>query len=269
MKALVKLAGIPRSTYYDLVRRMNQPDPDTDLKEEIKAIYEEHEGRYGYRRIRDELTNRGLKVNHKKVQRIMKELGLKCVVRMKKYKSYKGTVGKIAPNILDRIFTAEGPNEKWVTDITELKLFGEKLYLSPVLDLFNGEIITYSIGSRPTYSLVSEMLEKALERLPEEHQLLMHSDQGWHYQMKQYRQTLIGRGIMQSMSRKGNCYDNSVMENFFGIMKSEFLYLKEFESVEHFKLELENYINYYNTKRMKAKLKMSPVQYRTHFTQAA
>lgn len=248
---------------------MDQPDPDADLKADIQAIYDEHEGRYGYRRIRDELANRGQKVNHKKVQRIMKELGLKCIVRMKKYKSYKGTVGEIAPNILDRQFTAEAPNEKWVTDITEFKLFGEKLYLSPVLDLFNGEIITYTIGSRPTFSLVSDMLDKALERLPEDHQLLMHSDQGWHYQMKQYRHTLQSRGIVQSMSRKGNCYDNSVMENFFGIMKSEFLYLKEFESVEQFKLELEKYINYYNTKRMKAKLKMSPVQYRTQFTQAA
>lgn len=269
VKTLVAFAGIPRSTYYDYVKKMNRPDSDAQLKDVIQSIYEEHEGRYGYRRIRDELANRGQKVNHKKVQRIMKELGLKCIVRMKKYKSYKGTVSKIAPNILNRNLTAEAPNEKWVTDITEFKLFGEKLYLSPVLDLFNGEIITYTIGSRPTYSFVSEMLEKALERLPEDHQLLMHSDQGWHYQMKQYRHTLESRGIVQSMSRKGNCYDNSVMENFFGIMKSEFLYLKEFESVEHFKKELENYIHYSNTKRIKAKLKMSPVQYRTHFNQAA
>jgi len=269
VKALVTFAQIPRSTYYDLVKKLNRPDPDTDLKAEIQSIYNEHEGRYGYRRIRDELANRGRRVNHKKVQRIMKTLNLKCVVRMKKYKSYKGTVGRIAPNILDRNFTAEAPNEKWVTDISEFKLFAEKLYLSPVLDLFNGEIITYTIGHRPTYSLVSEMLEKALEKLPEEGQLLMHSDQGWHYQMKQYRHALESRGIVQSMSRKGNCYDNSVMENFFGILKSEFLYLKEFESVEHFKLELENYITYYNTKRIKAKLKLSPVQYRTQFTQAA
>ena len=266
----MKLAGLARSTYYDLVKKMNRPDPDADLKAEIKRIYEEHEGRYGYRRICDELANRGQKVNHKKVQRMMKELGLKSVVRMKKYKSYKGTVGKIAPNILDRNFTADTPNQKWVTDITEFKLFSEKLYLSPVLDLFNGEIITYTIGSRPTYSLVSEMLEKALDHLPEDHQLLMHSDQGWHYQMKQYRHALESRGILQSMSRKGNCYDNAVMENFFGIMKSEFLYIKEFESVEHFKSELEKYITYYNTKRIKAKLKgMSPVQYRSHAQQVA
>lgn len=269
IKELVKFAGIPRSTYYDLVKKMNRPDSDSDMKTEIKAIYEEHEGRYGYRRIRDELRSRGQKVNHKKVQRIMKELGLKCLVRMKKYKSYKGTVGKIAPNYLNRQFTADAPNQKWVTDITEFKLCGEKLYVSPVLDLFNGEIIAYTIGSRPTYSLVSEMLEKALERLPKEHELLMHSDQGWHYQMKQYRQSLQERGIKQSMSRKGNCYDNSVIENFFGIMKSEFLYMKEFKSIEQFKIELENYIQYYNTKRMKLKFKMSPVQYRTHFEHAA
>ncbi|MHC0552097.1 IS3 family transposase [Salinicoccus sp. CNSTN-B1] len=262
---LVRFADIPRSTYYDRVRRMNQPDPDSDLKVEIKAIYDTHEGRYGYRRIHNELMNHGVKVNHKKVQRIMKTLGLKCLVRIKKYRSYKGSVGRIAPNILNRNFTADAPNKKWVTDMTEFKLFGKKLYLSSVLDLFNGEIITYTISNRPTYSLVAEMLENALKYLPEKHGLLMHSDQGWHYQMKQYRQTLEARGITQSMSRKGNCYDNAVVENFFGIMKSEFLYMKTFDSIAHFKLELENYIAYYNTHRIKTKLKTSPVQYRTHF----
>jgi len=269
VKLLVELAGIPRSTYYDLVKRINQTDSDTELKIEIKAIYDENEGRYGYRRIRDELTSRGKKVNHKKVQRIMKELGLKCLVRMKKYKSYKGSVGKIAPNHLDRQFTAGAPNEKWVTDITEFKLFGEKLYLSPVLDLFNGEIITYTIGSRPVYTLVSTMLDQAFLRLTDGDKLMIHSDQGWHYQMRQYRHALEERGIKQSMSRKGNCYDNAVIENFFGIMKSEFLYLKEFESIEHFKQGLSKYIDYYNNKRIKAKFKMSPVQYRTQFNQVA
>lgn len=270
MIALLQLADIPRSTYYYWVKSLNRPDTDTELKELIQSIYDEHEGRYGYRRIRDELRNKGHKVNHKKVQRIMKELGLKSLVRMKKYRSYKGTVGKIAPNILERNFKAEKPNEKWVTDITEFKLFGEKLYLSPILDLYNSEIITYTIGSRPTYSLVSEMLEKSFKRLTDEDRLLIHSDQGWHYQMKQYRHALKDHGITQSMSRKGNCYDNAVIENFFGIMKSEFLYLKDFKSVEHFKEELETYINYYNNKRIKAKLKgMSPVQYRVNAQQVA
>lgn len=270
MKALIKLADIPRSTYYYWVKTFNRPDKDAELKALIQAIYDEHKGRYGYRRIKDELENQGYKVNHKKVQRLMKKLGLKCIVRMKKYRSYKGKVGKTAPNILDRNFKAEKPNEKWVTDITEFKLFGEKLYLSPILDLFNGEIITYTIGSRPTYSLVSEMLKKSFESISENDKLIIHSDQGWHYQMKQYRHALKEQGITQSMSRKGNCYDNAVIENFFGIMKSEFLYLNEFESIDHFKQELEEYMDYYNNKRIKARLKgKSPVQYRTLAQQAA
>ncbi len=270
MKALLKLADIPRSTYYYYVKNVGRPDLDRELKQLIQSSYDEHEGRFGYRRIRDELRNRGHKVNHKKVQRIMKELGLKCLVRMKKYRSYKGTVGTIAPNILNRNFTAEKANEKWVTDITEFKLFGEKLYFSPVLDLFNGEIITYTISSRPNYSLVSTMLEQAFERLTDDCRPMIHSDQGWHYQMKQYHHALRERGITPSMSRKGNCYDNAVIENFFGIMKSELLYLKEFHSMEHFKSELAKYIEYYNHKRIKAKLKgMSPVQYRTHAQAAA
>ncbi|MFC4410351.1 IS3 family transposase [Chungangia koreensis] len=263
VKALLKLAGVPRSTYFYWVKNFGRPDRDAELKALIRLIYDEHQGRYGYRRIRDELKNRGYVVNHKKVQRIMKELGLKCLVRMKKYRSYKGTVGKVAPNVLERNFKTDKPNEKWVTDITEFKLFGEKLYLSPMLDLYNGEIITYTIGRRPTYSLVSTMLDQAFERIKDEDELMIHSDQGWHYQMKKYQHALKARGITQSMSRKGNCYDNAVMESFFGILKSEFLYLKEFDSVEHFIKELENYIDYYNHKRIKTKLKgKSPVQYR-------
>lgn len=152
----------------------------------------------------------------------MSELGLKCLVKVKNYQTYKGEIGKTAPNILDRNFEAKKPNEKWITDITEFKLFGEKLYLSPMLDLFNGEIIAYTIDSRPTYSLVSGMLEKSLERLTEEDELLIHSDQGWHYQMKQFRHTLKKHNITQSLSRKGNCYDNAVIESSFGILKSEF-----------------------------------------------
>lgn len=149
-------------------------------------------------------------------------------------------------------------------------MFGEKLYLSPILDLYNGEVITYTMGTRPAYSLVSTMLDQAFDRLTEDDTLLLHSDQGWHYQMKKYQHTLKGRGITQSMSRKGNCYDYAVVENFFGILKSEFLYLKEFESIQHFKDELVKYIHYYNHKRIKAKLKgMSPVQYRVHALQSA
>ncbi len=169
----------------------------------------------------------------------MKELGLKSLVRMKKYRSYKGKVGKIAPNILKRDFVATKPNEKWVTDVTEFHLFGEKLYLSPILDLFNGEIITFNIQSRPTYELVSKMLDKAFNCLSAGDAPVLHSDQGWHYQMKQYFYALKQQGVSRGMSRKGNCLDNAVIENTFGLLKSDLLYIQEFESTVHFKHELE------------------------------
>ncbi|MDZ5713841.1 IS3 family transposase, partial [Jeotgalibacillus haloalkalitolerans] len=185
-----------------------------------------------------ELRNQGLTVNHKTVLKLMKGLGLKSLVRMKKYRSYRGNVGKVAPNLLERNFQAETPNEKWVTDVTEIHLFGEKLYLSPILNLYNGEIISYQVEKRPVYSLVSKMLDKAFGRLGAEETPIIHSDQGWQYQMKQYQHALKQKGITQSMSRKGNCLDNAVIENFFGLLKSELLYLEEFESMEHFRQEL-------------------------------
>lgn len=267
---LVKVAGIARSTYYYWVKQKGRQDKYREVKEMIHRIFEEHQGRYGYRRITLELRNRGYVHNHKTVHRLMNEMGLKSLVRMKKYRSYRGQVGKVAPNLLARDFTATKPNEKWVTDVTEFHLHGEKLYLSPVLDLYNGEIVAYNLETRPVYQLVSKMLDLALERVQDGNSLIFHSDQGWHYQMSKYQQALKGKGIRQSMSRKGNCLDNAVMENFFGLLKSELLYLKEFESMEHFRQELENYIHYYNHKRIKAKLKgMSPIQYRTHTQEAA
>ena len=234
------------------------PDKYKEAKAEIVAIYQENKGRYGYRRITTELHNRGFSINHKTVQRLMKELGLVCCVRIKKYRSYKGDMGKIAPNLLNRDFHAEKPNLKWVTDVTEFSLFGQKLYLSPILDLHNGYLITYTISERPVLKMVTSMLNKAFESIPDGTDLILHSDQGWQYQHKQYQQMLKCKGIRQSMSRKGNCLDNAVMENFFGLLKSELLYLQEFESVEHFKQELLDYLDYYNNRRIKAKLKGLP-----------
>lgn len=193
----------------------------------------------------------------------MKQLQIKCTVRIKKYKSYRGEVGKVAPNILKRNFKAEKPNEKWATDVTEFSLFGKKLFLSPILDLYNGEIISYNISESPNFAQIKDMLGKAFLKIPDATNLVLHSDQGWQYQMKHYQTMLNKKGIIQSMSRKGNCLDNSVMENFFGLLKSELLYLQEFASLQHFKQELEEYIEYYNNKRIKSKLKgLSPVQYR-------
>ena len=254
---------MPRSTYYYYVKKSKTPDKYTRIKDEILSIFHENQGRYGYRRITMELHNRGYQINHKTVQRLMNELHLKCMVRIKKYRSYKGEVGKIAPNIIKRDFKADKPNQKWTTDITEFALFGTKLYLSPILDMYNGEIISYSISERPVLNQVMDMLDKAFEKIPDGTNLIFHSDQGWQYQHKQYQKRLEIKGIQQSMSRKGNCLDNAIMENFFGLLKSELLYLREFESLEDFKIELEKYIDYYNNKRIKNKLKgLSPVQYR-------
>ena len=224
----------------------------------IHTIYCENKGRYGYRRITTELHNRNINLNHKTVQRLMKELSLVCRVRMKKYRSYKGEIGKIAPNLLNRDFTTKKPNEKWVTDVTEFNLFGEKLYLSPILDLHSSDLISYTISDRPVLSMVTTMLGKAFETIPDNTNLILHSDQGWQYQHKQYQRMLVKKGIRQSMSRKGNCLDNAVVENFFGLLKSELLYLQEFESMEHFKAELLDYLDYYNNRRIKVKLKGLP-----------
>ena len=188
----------------------------------------------------------------------MKELGLVCRVRMKKYRSYKGEMGKIAPNLLKRDFYAEKPNQKWVTDVTEFHLFGKKLYLSPILDLYSRDLVSYTISERPVLSMVTSMLDKAFEKIPDGTDLILHSDQGWQYQQKIYQRMLREKGIRQSMSRKGNCLDNAVIENFFGLLKTELLYLQEFESMEHFKQELIEYLDYYNNRRIKAKLKDLP-----------
>ena len=234
------------------------PDKYKEVKAEIITIYHENKGRYGYLRITAALRNRGIHLNHKTVQRLMKELGLVCRVRVRKYRSYKGEVGRIAPNLLNRNFHAEKPNQKWVTDVTEFSLFGQKLYLSPVLDLHNGYLVIYTISDRPVLGMVTSMLKKAFETIPDGTGLILHSDQGWQYQHRQYQRMLRKKGIRQSMSRKGNCLDNAVMENFFGLLKSELLYLQQFDSLEHFKQELVDYLDYYNNRRIKTKLKGLP-----------
>ena len=232
---------------------MNSAYKYESVKEGITAIYHENKGRYGYRRITAELSNRKLPLNHKTVQRLMKEPGLVCCVRMKKYCSYKGETGKIAPNLLNRDFHAEKPNQKWVTEVTEFSLFGEKLYLSPILDLHSRDLVSYTISDRPVLSMVTTMLDEAFAKILDRTNLILHSDQGW-----QYQRMLREKDIRQSMSREGNCLDNAVIENVFGLLKSELLHLQEFQSMEHFKQELLNYLDYYNNRRTKAKLKGLP-----------
>jgi transposase InsO family protein len=254
-----------RATFYYHLKQLQKPDKYMDVRDRIIGIYHANKGRYGYRRITMALHNQGITVNHKTVERLMRESGIKCQVRMKKYRSYRGQAGCIVPNVLQRNFMATQPNRKWATDVTEFSLFGQKRYLSPILDLYNGEIISYTIYEHPSLLMVTDMLKKALDKTENLNELILHSDQGWHYRHPLYQNMLKSKGIIQSMSRKGNCLDNAVMENFFGLLKSELLYLHKFSSMEKFTDELNKYINYYNNDRIKAKLKgMSPVQYRTH-----
>ena len=258
------MASLSRSTFYYQAGVQKVGDSKADLKSRISAIYEHHKGRYGYRRITDELRKAGLIVNHKRVQRLMLLLGLKSLVRPKKYQSYRGHEHVLVPDNLQRRFYAARPNQKWVTDVTEFNVRGNKLYLSPVMDLYNGEIVAYDMQRSPRYPLVGNMLRMAFDRLADGQTLILHSDQGWQYQMPAYRRALAVMGVTQSMSRKGNCLDNAAIESFFGTLKSEYFYLNEFDSVEQLQAGLIEYIHYYNHERIRSKLKgLSPVEYRT------
>lgn len=255
-----------RSVFYYHIKQLNTIDKYAPQKDTIKSIFDEHKGRYGYRRITAEMRNRGLVINHKTVQRLMQSMCLKSRIRKVRYRSYKGEVGKIASNVINRNFVASAPNQKWATDVTQIKIGSTKLYLSPMLDMFNGEIVSYNISKSPNLEQIYDMLDKAFEKYHNLEGLIIHSDQGWQYQHYQYRQRLKEQHVIQSMSRKGNCLDNAMAENFFAIMKSELLYAEKFESPEAFIKALDEYIDYYNNKRIKLRLKgKSPVQYRTLF----
>ena len=252
-----------RSVYYYHLSHLNGNDRYENIRAKIKDIYSRNHGRYGYRRIQMQLSNEGLQLNHKTVYKIMKELELKGITKKTRYRSYKGEEGRVAPNILDRNFQTSRPNQKWTTDVTQVSIQNKKLYLSPKLDMFNGEIISYTISRSPDLHMVVSMLKKAFKKHHSLEGLVMHSDQGWHYQHGMYQKMLNEKGIMQSMSIKGNCLDNAVMENFFALMKNEVIYPNHYNCVEEFETDLQKYIQWYNNERIKLKLNgMSPIKYR-------
>lgn len=260
---------MPRSSLYYSFSHPKQ-DKHKEERELVQQIYHENKGRYGYRRITLEFRNRGLKTNHKVIQKLMHEEHIVCKVRQHKYNSYKGHIGRIAQNLLGRDFSTTSSNEKWVTDVTQFNLFGKKLYLSPILDLHDQSLVSWNLSESPNYAQIEDMLEKAFCKIPDGTNLILHSDQDWQYQMYNYQKRLKEKGIRQSMSRKGNCLDNAVMENFFGLLKSELLYIQEFESLEHFKKELIEYLSWYNEKRIKVKLKgLTPLQFRNQSLKSA
>ena len=258
--------NLAKSTYYfeiskeDMVESRNQ-----DLLNEIKEIFEQHKGRYGVRRVHRELVNRGHNVNHKRVQRLMHRMGLLGKRPKEKYHSYRGEVGKVADNIINRDFSTTAPLQKWTTDVSQFSFAWGKCYISPILDMNTNEVISYDLSLSPNLEQIQRMLNEALKKFPCVKGLIFHSDQGWQYQHEYFRNKLKEHGIIQSMSRKGNCYDNCIMETFFGRMKNEMYYgyEKSYNSFEDFAEAVRDYINYYNNERIQEKTKwMPPVKYR-------
>ena len=264
LPVLLQVTGLARSTFFYHQARLQLPDPQEELKSKLIEIFKKNHGRYGHRRIHTELVKQGWTVAKKTVLKLMRSLRLVCKVRRKKrYSSYKGVAGKVAPNVLNREFEADAPNRKWVTDVTEFSVGDQKLYLSPIMDLFDRQIISYSVGLSPNLELTNTSLRKALDILQPGHKVLVHSDQGFQYQHNSWRTLLANAGAVQSMSRKANCYDNAVIENFFGHLKEELFHHVRFISTDALTMALNEYICWYNTERISTKLKgLSPVQYR-------
>ena len=261
MKYLLKSMQMARSTYYFELSKADQVAVRNHcLADEIKDIFSQHKGRYGVRRVYQELIKRGHKVNHKRIQRLMHTMGLAGKRPKEKYHSYKGDVGKVADNIINRDFSTEKPLQKWTTDVSQFNLSWGKCYISPILDMNTNEIISYNLSTSPNMEQIKDMLNKAFERFPSVQGLVMHSDQGWQYQHAFYRGELQKHGIIQSMSRKGNCYDNCIMETFFGRLKNEIFYgfEKDYSSFEAFSKAIAEYIDYYNNNRIQAKTKWMP-----------
>ncbi len=262
-------------------KRFDRANPNQELEEKIFEIRKNNKD-YGYRRIYGELKKQWLVVNKKRVQRIMQKLGLQVTSftrKSRKYSSYKGKVGKVAPNRIHRRFETHIPHQKITTDTSEFKYYEidekgrmiiKKLYLDPFMDLCNREIISYGISQRPSAQSIMKALNEAIEITSDcKYRRTFHSDQGWAYQMKAYVHTLKEKRIFQSMSRKGNCHDNSIMENFFGIMKQEMYYGVTYYSYEELEIAIEKYIKYYNEQRIKEKLGwMRPVEYRLNLLAA-
>ena len=263
---LLDIAGLARSTYYYQAARLDPVDPHQALQAAITEIFTKNQARYGHRRIHIELRKQGWQVAKKTVLKLMRALQLKCKTRSRKrYSSYQGDVGKSAPNLLKRDVTAAAPNEKWVTDVTEFKVGAEKLYLSPILDLFDRMIVSFTTSRHPTVDFAVTALQAAIQQLPTGSSLIVHSDQGFQYQHRAWRDSLARVDAPQSMSRKGNCLDNAVMENFFGHLKAEMFHHDQFDSIEELEREIHTYIAWYNEERVSLTLEgMSPMEYRAH-----
>lgn len=256
-------------------KRLNRLNPDKEIEDKMLEIRKKHKD-YGCLRMTKELKNQGVYINKKKVQRLIKKLGIEVKTytrKSRRYSSYRGHVGIVAKNRLNRRFFTSICHQKITTDTTEFKyaeigsnggLRTKKLYLDPFMDMYNNEIISYRISKKPNSIAIMEGLEEAIQNTKDcPYRRTFHSDQGWAYQMTAYASKLKKHKIFQSMSRKGNCLDNSPIENFFGLLKQEIFYGKVYHNFNELKTAIEEYIYYYNNERIKKKLSyLSPVNFR-------
>jgi transposase InsO family protein len=264
--ALCDLLELNRSSYYKWLRRDGsaQEAIDAELIERMLILYQESNGIFGYRRMQMNLNRRfGVYCNRKRVYRVMRAIGLKSVIRRKRPNYIKSTPEVTAENVLNRQFTADTLNEKWLTDVTEFKVAnGEKLYLSAILDLKDKSIVSYSIGRSNNNALAFHTLDTAVQKYPDATPLF-HSDRGYQYTSKAFRAKLDTLGMTQSMSRVGRCIDNGPMEAFWGAIKAEMYYLQRFPDYDSLKAAIDGYIAFYNGRRYQAKLGgLTPLEYR-------
>jgi putative transposase len=265
---LCELFDVWRSAYYRHIQR-KKSDPDGEIKRLINTIYIKYERKYGYRRIQGELERQYHEtVNHKKVLRLMQELGIRSIIRAKRpyFNTYQAAQsdGRVAPNLLNRDFKAAMPNEKWVTDVTQYRVGEQRIYLSAIKDLYGKDIVAFHISQRNDNELVLETFNKAFQQHKDVSGLIVHSDQGFQYTSHDYHNMLPTVGAKISMSRRGNCLDNAAMESFFSHLKAEALYPYDIRSIEEAQRRIEEFIRFYNEERIQLKLnKLTPSEFRS------
>lgn len=263
---LLNELNLPRSSYFYQMSTMKQPEKYAALRVLIKEIFWEGRNCYGYRRIWQKLQNQGIIISEKTVRRLMKEEFLVvCFVSKRKYNSYQGEISPEVENVVARDFHCATPNKKWLTDITEFALPAGKVYLSPMLDCFDGFIFSWTVGTSPKAELVNRMLDVSISSLKNEERPVIPTDRGCHYRWPGWIDRMAKAGLTRSMSKKGCSPDNSACEGFFGRLKNEMFYGKSWDgvSIEDFVEQLNNYMKWYNEKRIKLSLGgMSPVEYR-------
>lgn len=263
---LLKRFSLSKSSYYYQKSAINATDKYLKLRERISKHFHDNRDVYGYRRIYTLLVNDGTVVSEKVIRRIMKEEGLTVKQRKKrKYNSYKGEITPAADNIINRDFHADKPNEKWLTDITEFTIKAGKVYLSPIIDCFDGTPIEWTIGTSPNAELVNTMLQNAIKKLKPNEQPIVHSDRGCHYRWPEWISKIEAAGLRRSMSKKGCSPDNSACEGFFGHLKTEMFYGRNWDqyTIEEFIQEINDYMSWYCESRIKSTLGgLSPLEYR-------